>query len=228
MTRARFERIKTMLTRRQTSLTVIADYLHKSHNIAAIARSCDAFGVHRFHVTRGETQFRKRHRTAGGSLQWLDLQLHDHVTDAIHLAKNRGMKVYAAHLSDRAVDYRKVDYTVPCAILMGNEKDGVRGESIELADEHIVVPMEGMVESFNVSVACALILGEARNQRHDAGLYDGPRQIPDDEYNQLLFQWMLPKMARYCDERNIPYPPLDEDGDILNPSEWYASIRQQE
>lgn len=228
MTRARFERIKTMLNRRQTSLTVIADYLHKSHNIAAIARSCDAFGVHRFHITRGEAQFRKRHRTAGGSLQWLDLRLHDQVTDAIELAQSQGMKVYAAHLSERAIDYRQVDYTQPCAILMGNEKDGVRGAAIDMADEHIIVPMEGMVESFNVSVACALILGEARDQRAAAGMYDGPRQIPDDEYHHLLFRWMLPKMARYCDDRGIPYPELDDDGDILNPSEWYASIRQQE
>lgn len=228
MTRARFERIKHMLDRRQTSLTVIADYLHKSHNVAAIARSCDAFGIHRMHITRGENQFRKRHRTAGGSLDWLDLHLHDQVTDAVTQAQSQGMKVYAAHLSARAVDYRSVDYTLPCAILMGNEKDGVSQPAADMADEHILIPMEGMVESFNVSVACALILGEARNQRSKAGLYDGQRQIPQDEYEQLLFRWMLPKMARYCDQRGIPYPPLDDDGDIANPSQWYANIRAKE
>ena len=53
-------------------------------------------------------------------------------------------------LSDRAVDYREVDYTVPCTVIMGNEVDGVSERAADQADEHIVIPMMGMVESLNV------------------------------------------------------------------------------
>ena len=91
-----------------------------------------------------------------------------------------GARVYAAHLSPEAVDYRAVDYTVPCALVLGNERDGVSPEAAALADAHVVIPMLGMVRSLNVSVAAAVILFEAQRQRLAAGLYDAPRLSPEE------------------------------------------------
>jgi len=71
-----------------------------------------------------------------------------------------------------------------------------------------------MVASLNVSVAAALILYEARRQRESAGLYDR-RRIADDEYQRRQFEWAHPDLARRCRERGVPYPRLDEHGDLL-------------
>ena len=96
----------------------------------------------------------------------------------------------------------------------------------EQADEHIVIPMMGMVESLNVSSACAIILSEAQRQRKLAGLYDQQR-LPDDEYNRLLFCWCQPVVKRYCDDRDLPYPPIDpETGELVDGVGWMQEVRK--
>lgn len=75
------------------------------------------------------------------------------------------MQILATHLSDNAVDFREIDYTRPTCILMGQEKTGITQEALALADQDIIIPMIGMVQSLNVSVASALILYEAQRQR---------------------------------------------------------------
>lgn len=80
------------------------------------------------------------------------------------------MQILAIHLSDKAVDFREIDYTRPTCILMGQEKTGITQEALDLADQDIIIPMIGMVQSLNVSVASALILYEAQRQRQNAGI----------------------------------------------------------
>jgi tRNA (guanosine-2'-O-)-methyltransferase len=119
----------------------------------------------------------------------------------------------AAHLSDEARDYRDFDYTRPTAFLLGSELWGVSTRAAALADAHVVIPMEGLVNSLNVSVAAALLLYEARRQREAAGYYDACR-LPPEVYSRTLFEWSHPEIARRCRERGLPYPPLTEDGDL--------------
>lgn len=160
-----------------------------------------------------------------GSDRWVNIQRHESLRDGIAHLQNKSHKVYAAHLSEQAVDFREVDYTVPCAILVGNEKQGVSEEAAQLVDEHIIIPMMGMVESFNVSVAAAIILNEAQRQRQLAGMYDRSR-LDVKEYEQTFFRWAHPNIAKYCLEHDLDYPPVSpDDGEIINPSQWYAQVR---
>lgn len=137
----------------------------------------------------------------------------------------QGYQVLAAHVSNAAVDFRQVDFTKPTALLMGTEKDGVSEAALEKVDQHITVPMLGMVESFSVSVAAAIILSEAQRQRSAAGLYE-KRRLPEEVYQRLLFQWGQPAVTKFCDERGLAYPPIDEEGEIIEPAKWYQSIRE--
>jgi len=121
-----------------------------------------------------------------------------------------------------------VDYTQPCAILLGNEKRGVSQLAAGQSDAHIMIPMMGMVESFNVSVAAAIILAEAQKQRSVAGCYDRVR-LDSDTYSATFFRWAHPKIARYCDAKGLDYPAVREsDGEVVDPSGWYARIRTGE
>lgn len=226
MTPERFYKLKRVLDQRQPDLSVLADGVHKAQNLSAILRTCDAVGVHRLHIVAAPTQKTGIwKRSAGGSARWVQTRRYLQSSEAVQALRGQGMTLYAAHLSERAVDYRDVDYTRPCAIVLGAEKDGVSDDVLTACEQEITIPMYGMVESFNVSVAAALILAEARQQRESAGLYDGGSRLGTEEYQQVLFEWCHPQMARYCRERKLPYPALDHEGDIDQPSAWYAGVR---
>lgn len=210
----RFHRIKSVLHRRQPDLTVLMEKVNKSHNFSAILRNCDAVGVLDAHVVPPDKGLDFHHATSAGTRKWIRVHQHDTVSGAVSHLHDRGFRVLAAHPSDGAMDFRQVDLTQPTAVMMGAELHGVSEEGLEMADEHVVIPMVGMVHSLNVSVATALILYEAQRQRGAAGMYDAPR-IPDDDRRRILFEWAYPTLAAQLREDGRPYPELDEDGQLL-------------
>ncbi len=223
MTPERRDKFIATLNRRQPDLSLITDQVHKGRNIAALIRTADAVGIGEIHSVEPKEGYRFR-GTTQGSDRWVKNVLHADCESAICSVKAQGMKVYAAHFSDRAVDYRSLDYTKPCAFLMGSEKEGVSDEAAALADEHILIPMMGMVASLNVSTAAGIILIEAQNQRMQAGLYDAPR-MPAAEFNDTLFAWGYGDLAKYCHDKGLEYPPVNEAFELLNPSDWYEQVR---
>ncbi|MBR9912140.1 MAG: tRNA (guanosine(18)-2'-O)-methyltransferase TrmH [Gammaproteobacteria bacterium] len=226
MTPARYATICRVLQQRQPDLTVIADEVHKGRNLSAIVRTCDAVGIPRFHSVQPALGFRPFRGTALGSHKWVETTLHDTIGAGIARLKAEGFAIVAANLSNRAMDFREFDYTRPTALLLGTEKQGVSAEALRSADAEVSIPMMGMVESFNVSVACAIILTEAQRQRQAAGLYDQCR-LPAPEYQAKLFQWCQPVISKYCDDNGLEYPPLDDTGEVIDPAAWYRSVRAQ-
>ena len=211
----RYQRIKQVLDRRQPDLTVLAEDVHKPHNLSAIIRTCDAVGVFDIHAVNRHSDTPTFSQVAQGSEKWVNLHSHADIESAIKYLQEKNHKVYAAHLSDMAIDYRQVDYTQPTAILLGTEKWGVTSQAADLVDGHIIIPMQGMVQSLNVSVANAVILFEAQRQRLEAGLYDKVRLNPKT-YNQTVFEWGYPDIADMYRREGKPYPQLGVEGEILN------------
>lgn len=225
MTPERFARITQVLNRRQLSMSVITDGTHKSHNVAAIARTCDAFAIHQLQVVSPK-DVKRHHRTSGGALGWLQVIRQDSTEEALDHARRQGHRIVAAHLSDQAIDYCQFDYTQPFSLVMGSELRGISATAAEQADAHLKIPMAGMVESFNVSVACALILGEAFRQRSAKGWQHYQRELPAADYEYWLFRWLYPKLAVYCDDRGLDYPPINAQGDLVEPAKWYQEVRE--
>lgn len=213
MTPERFQRLKHALLRRQHDLTVVADGVHKDHNISAIIRTSDAVGVAEVHAVSPGGEFRRHHMVAGGSKRWVGVTIHESVADAYDTVRNSGMQILAAHAGPAAIDYREIDFTRPTAIVLGAELAGPSPFAIEHADARIAIPMHGLVESLNVSVAAAVILFEAERQRAAAGLYSRP---PPDEaaFRRTLFEWAYPDIAKRCREKGCPYPELDGNGEL--------------
>lgn len=209
----RYERIKRVLDRRQPDLTVLTEDVHKPHNLSAIIRTCDAVGVFAVHAVNRHSDTPTYSQVAQGSEKWVKLHSHSDIKTAIKYLQQQH-QVYAAHLSDTAIDYRQVDYTQPTAILLGTEKWGVTEEAADLVDGHIIIPMQGMVQSLNVSVANAVILFEAQRQRLQAGLYDRVRLDPKT-YQQTVFEWGYPDVAAMYRRQGKPYPKLGEQGETL-------------
>lgn len=216
MSRSRFEKFKQVLLHRQPDMTVLTDQVHKAQNISAILRTADAVGIPEIHMVQPVRGRLVYHGTAGGSSRFVKARVHDSIDAALDSVRAQGLRLYAAEWSERAVSYKSVDYTQPFALLMGAEKYGLSTTASQAADEHLTIPMIGMVESYNVSVAAAIILQEAMQQRLQAGFYQ--REVAQDEaFKKTLFRWAQPKMAAYCDRRHLPYPELDEDGDLIPP-----------
>ena len=74
--------------------------------------------------------------------------------------------------------------------------------------------MSGLGTSLNVSVAASLLLFEAQRQREEAGLYATSR-LDRETYERTLFEWTQPQVAAHCRRRGVPYPALDEEGEIV-------------
>ncbi|CAI1065417.1 tRNA (guanosine(18)-2'-O)-methyltransferase [Serratia grimesii] len=215
-----------MLATRQPDLTVCLEQVHKPHNVSAIIRTADAVGVHQVHAVWPTTRMRTLVSSAAGSNSWVNVKTHRTITDAVTHLKSQGMQILATNLSDRAVDFREVDYTRPTCILLGQEKTGITEEALRLADQDIVIPMIGMVQSLNVSVASALILYEAQRQRQNAGLYRRERSMLDEEEQQrLLFEGGYPVLANVAKRKKLPRPHIDEQGQVIADAEWWATMQ---
>ncbi|MEO1006146.1 MAG: tRNA (guanosine(18)-2'-O)-methyltransferase TrmH [Cyanobacteria bacterium J06638_38] len=221
----RYARLKQVLNRRQPDLTVLMEDVHKPHNLSAIIRTCDAVGVFAVHAINRHSDTPTYSQVAQGSEKWVKLHYHPDIKTAIKSLQQNDYKVYAAHLSDTAIDYRQVDYTQPTAILLGTEKWGVTDEAADLVDGHIIIPMQGMVQSLNVSVANAVVLFEAQRQRLQAGLYDKVRLDPET-YQQTIFEWGYPDIAAMYRRQGKAYPKLGEQGEILLNEAGEQEIRQ--
>lgn len=217
LTPQRFHRLCAVLDHRQPDLSVLFDNVHKPRNFSALLRTCDAVGVHEAHAVWPDPRLRLHHLTSGGAGKWVRVTTHPSSDCAIAHVKAAGMKVFAADPSEGAHDYHDVDYTEPCAIVLGAELQGLSDSALAQADARIVVPLVGMVHSLNVSVAGALILFEAQRQRTRAGLYDRSRLDPELR-RTTLFEWAHPEVARYCQRRQLAYPELDADGEIASRS----------
>ena len=215
-----------MLATRQPDLTVCLEQVHKPHNVSAIIRTADAVGVHQVHAVWPTTRMRTLVSSAAGSNSWVNVQTHRTIGDAVTHLKGQGMQILATNLSARAVDFREVDYTRPTCVLLGQEKTGITEEALALADQDIIIPMIGMVQSLNVSVASALILYEAQRQRQNAGLYRREHSMLDQEEQQrLLFEGGYPVLANVAKRKKLPRPHIDQQGQVVADAEWWAAMQ---
>jgi tRNA (guanosine-2'-O-)-methyltransferase len=214
MTPERFHRIRRALDLRQPDLTVLLENVHKPHNFAAILRTADAVGLFEAHAILEEGGLRTSLVSASGADRWIDVHVHMSSAEAFEHLDRGGFRVLAAQPGEAAIDYREVDFTLPTAVLLGQELDGLTPAVLARADQLISIPMSGFVTSLNVSVAAAVILYEAQRQRFDAGLYASSR-LDRKVYSRKLFEWAYPDLAELCRRRCAPYPILGNDGEIL-------------
>ncbi len=188
----RIDRIDDVLSKKQPDLQVMLDNVHSSQNLSAIIRSADAVGVLDIYYTTREDASLRIHKTiTQGAHRWTHRYRmdDDHKVAFLKEKKAQGFQVVVTHLDERAVSFREVDYTKPTLLVMGNEKEGVSAEIVELADDVIIIPMQGMVQSLNVSVATGLILYEAQRQREDAGRYD-TSAMSHEKKEEIKAEWI--------------------------------------
>ena len=187
-TEHRRERMAQVLSHRQPDLTLVLANIHDPHNVSAIYRSCDAFGVEAVHLYYTDTAFPVLGRKSSASARkWVQSKRH---RDKEELAQAlSGYQILVTDCTPTARPLRTWDFTKPTAVIMGNEHSGVAPELAEIAAGELYIPMHGMIQSFNVSVAAAIILAEAARQREEAGFYDKIR-YDEATYQAKLADWL--------------------------------------
>ena len=187
VTEERLNKMKKILETRQDTLRVFMDYVYSHHNLSAIVRTCDAVNVGKLYY-RHHKKIKLNNEITMGAHKWI---FHEYVEDIEKFyqdIKNQGYQVVVTLLDEDTIDFREVDYTKPTLIVLGNEVDGASEISIKYADKKVIIPMYGMSQSLNVSVANAVILYEAERQRKAKGMYEKP-QLPSEIIEKTLKKW---------------------------------------
>jgi len=211
----RFQRIKNVLNSRMQDLTVLIEGVNKPHNLSAIIRTCDAAGVFKANFISNHSEVKTFNSTAQGSQKWVKLINHESYLKATNELKQKGFKLYGTSLNEDSIDYRDLDFTKKTCFVLGAEKWGLSNELNAQVDESIYIPMNGMVQSLNVSVAGAILLFEAIRQRKNKDLIPSEGEgLNQEEYKKTLFEWTYPELIDYYKKSNKDYPSLNENGEI--------------
>jgi tRNA (guanosine-2'-O-)-methyltransferase len=171
-------------------MKVVIENIHDPHNVSAILRSCDAVGVLGVELLYTVERFPRIGRKSSSSAnKWIDRRRHTSVAGCFDLLRAEGATILATRLGEGARSLYDVDLAGNIALVFGNEHRGVSVEAATMADGLIRIPMMGMIESLNVSVAAAVCLYESLRQRLRAGLYDGPALSPE-LLDELYMDWV--------------------------------------
>lgn len=190
--RNRRERIAEVIGSRTASVTVVLEDLYDRGNISAVLRTAEALGYLSVHVIRKSRKFREADRVTRGADKWLCIREHKSTVDTLADIREQGYRIVATHFDD-AQPIEQVDFSVPTAVIFGNENAGVSDDALACADSRIVVPMSGFTQSFNISVAAALTLYHIARDRRQRGLAG---DLTDDERRILTAEYYLRSVRR--------------------------------
>jgi tRNA (guanosine-2'-O-)-methyltransferase len=190
MTPERIAKLTGVLVKRQPDLTVVLENVFDPHNISAVMRTCDAVGLQDIYILNTKIPRHKKWgaRSSSSAAKWLTIHQFDNAEECFSSLRKRYSKILTTHLSSDAVDLYAINMTEPIALVFGNEHSGVSDEIRTLADGNFIIPQAGIIQSLNISVACAVTLYEAFRQKSKAGHYNQQR-LDEARYNELFKEW---------------------------------------
>ena len=194
MTPERLTKFERVVVNRQLDLTVILENVHDPHNIGAVLRSCDSVGINEIFVLYTEPQLNLEHielgkRSSSGARKWIDVHYYTSAEACFKHVKSKYKTILGTHLSESAKSLYELDFSTSIALLFGNEKDGLSKEALSYADGNFIIPQSGMVQSLNISVACAVTLYEAYRQRLNQGFYEDMSKLREKDRKDLLKEY---------------------------------------
>ena len=190
MTPERKQKLTSVLSRRQPDLTLILENVFDPHNISAVMRTCDAIGVQEIYILNTKIPRHKKwgSRSSSSAAKWLVAHQFDDAQACFAEVRKHYSRILTTHLDSDAVSLHQIDFTASIALVFGNEHSGVSDEIRAMADGNFIIPQVGIIQSLNISVACAVTLYEAYRQKELAGHYRR-NDIHSDRKKALLEEW---------------------------------------
>ena len=167
----KFHSLDDIISNAKTSsspLILILDSIQDTHNVGAILRTAECSGVNGVIVTKHNSAPINATvvKTSAGATEHIKIAQVNNLVNAIKLLKENGFWIVGSSL-DNAKLYTEIDYTMPIALIVGNEEKGIRKLTAEKCDFLVKIPMAGKLQSLNVSVATGILLFEILRQRRE-------------------------------------------------------------
>ena len=188
LTDERRARLDQVASKRSLDVVPVLENIYDRGNVSAAMRSAEAFGFLRMYlVERPGAKFKVSNRVTRGADKWLDLKTYAEPLGAVADLRAKGYTIWATDLAtERSID--DIDWSRPTAIVLGNEKEGTSPEMRGAVDGCFRLPMDGFSQSFNISVAAALIFYRAHLERRRLG---GAAHLNKNEFGQLKANYYL-------------------------------------
>lgn len=188
----RVQKIEAVVQKRHKDFTIVAENIADPHNISAVFRTCDAVGIAEAYIVYDESQNAPKlaENSSASARKWVDAKYYTDIEECYAELRRQGKKIYTTHLSKDAVSLYDLDLTEPFAIVVGNEHSGVTERAVELADANVLIPQVGMIQSLNISVACAVSIYEAFRQRLKSGKFD-KLGVEQSEYEKIFNDYLI-------------------------------------
>lgn len=201
LTPERREKIQRVVSLRNFDTAVVLEGIYDRGNISAVMRTAEGLGFGNFHVIETQEKFKEANRVTQGADKWVEVQKWKKTSDCVKALKEQGYKICVTHLDEKSKPLHEIDFSGKTALVLGNEKDGVTAEMIKAADERIIIPMSGFVQSFNISVAGALSLYHIlQDRRHRTGTNASLTNEEQDILSAYYFMRTQDSANQYLEE----------------------------
>jgi tRNA (guanosine-2'-O-)-methyltransferase len=190
MTPERHHKLTSVLNKRQSDIAIVMENVFDPHNISAVMRTCDAVGVQDIYILNTKIPRHKKWgaKSSSSAAKWLTVHQYENAGECFAELRKNYSTILTTHLSSDAADLHSIDFTKSIALVFGNEHSGVSDEIRALADGNFIIPQVGIIQSLNISVACAVTLYEAFRQKNNAGQYN-QKSLDDVRYAEIFREW---------------------------------------
>jgi tRNA (guanosine-2'-O-)-methyltransferase len=185
-----------VLEYRTRHFTIALEDLYQERNANAVVRTADCFGIQDVHIIENFHAYKISAGISKGAEKWVNIHLYDRAGNntqtCIDHLKNNGYRIIATspHREDTFVtDY---DIRIKSAFFLGGEKEGLSETVLNAADGFVKLPMYGFTESFNISVAAALLLENISRRLHGSEIQ---WQLSEEEKLDLRLDWTIKTIA---------------------------------
>lgn len=194
MTQERSEKLLKVLSQRQSNLAVVLENVQDPRNVTAVMRTCEAVGIQDIYLLNTTIAKLEKfgYKSGSSATKWLTIHQYDNVAICFKALRQNFETIVTTHLSSTAINLYTIDFTKSIALVFGNEHSGVSDEANALADGNFIIPQMGIIQSLNISVACAVTIYEAYRQKNLAGHYQ-ESAMPESQMQILRKQWGFDK-----------------------------------
>ena len=195
ITDERREVLQRTVDSRTHHMRILTENMFHPQNASAIMRHCEAFGIQQIHTVEDRCKFDPSVNIVRGTQKWVDVEHHDTTTEALAALKAEGYRIVATTPHRCSATPETFDVTKgKFALVFGTEHAGISDEVIAAADDFLMIPMCGMVESLNVSASAAILiymLSERIRQTVDGW------QLTEEQKLKLLTRWTMSSVRDY-------------------------------
>ncbi len=196
ITEERYARFRQVIEQRTRYLTVVVENAFQSHNISAVLRSCECFGIQDVHIIENLNVYRTHKDIVLGADKWLNVNRYNGdnaVKSCIRGLRQNGYRIAATSPSPDACTIWDLPLDRKTAIVLGTEMDGISAEVKQAADLFFTIPMTGFTESLNLSVSAGICLFHL-SARIRESVADW--KLGDDEKTAVIIGWIRHSLNR--------------------------------